>query len=702
MKALHYAAFTRNPMPIRHGVDVSLNLQKNHSRRYAVHLIKFHVHIIIFSPFYSRVRRTETLAIDGKNLSIARLTLMISRLTLCLLLAAAAHSFAAVPNSIAIDAPEPLRTLLRENLTLPEPGEMITDNVVNLPKAAVVQALELASTEGYFSATFKLVNDSERGGSSGLRLVVEAGKRSTVDTVEIIFAGDISSVADNKSGIGAAPKQMRMNQLRDGWLLLKGNPFRQADWTQAKRELLQNLFAEDYPTAVITNSLADVDAENATVSLRVELDSGPAYRLGALQIEGLKTYNQKLIDRYNDLYVGERYSQQRLREFQRALQNTPYFSSVLVDINLDSTFDPTAPAASSVEAPTPAPAPSAEPITVPVRVRVTEAQTKRLSLSAGFSSNNGGRGEVIYRDANILGRGWLLAVGLRADRIGQLGYADINLPITAKGYRDSFGVLAERSQNQGLTTTRQGVGVARVQNRGIIETRLSLAFQREQRDVDQTISADAAPVNNAPRDALALNYSWTWRNVDNVLDPRSGQVINAQIGGGAKALLSDQNFLRGIFKVQQYWTVFKHDLFTVRFEGGITTAESREGVPEEFLFRAGGAQSIRGYGYQSIGVSEGNATVGGRYLVAGTAEYVHWLGAPTTGPSNTQSLPKWGVAVFYDVGRANDSPKDLFPLLSGAGMGARWRSPAGPLALDLAYSVRDKKVRPVFSISIAF
>jgi translocation and assembly module TamA len=689
---------------------VSLYLQKNHSRRCAVHLIKFHVHTITLFPLHSRVLRGKSIPIDIKNPSIAQWALTASRLAASLLLVGIAQSFAAVPNSIAIDAPEPLRTLLRQNLTLPEPGEMITDNVVNLPKAAVIQALELASTEGYFSANFKLVNDSERGGSSGLRLVVEAGKRSTVDAVEIIFAGDISSVVDNK-GISTAAKQARMSQLRDGWLLLSGSPFRQADWTEAKRELLQNLFAEDYPTAVITNSLADVDAENATVSLRVELDSGPAYRLGALQIEGLKTYNQKLIDRYNDLYVGERYSQQRLLEFQRALQNTPYFSSVLVDIDLDSKFDPTEPAATSstaaassgpVETPAPAPTPSAEPITIPVRARVTEAQTKRLSLSVGFSSNNGGRGEVIYRDANILDRGWLLAVGLRADRIGQLGYADINLPITVKGHRDSFGVLAERSRNQGLTTTRQGVGVARAQNRGIIETRLSLAFQREQRDVDQTISPDATPVNNAPRDALALNYSWTWRNVDNVLDPRSGQVINAQIGGGAKALLSDQNFLRGIFKVQQYWTVFKHDLFTVRFEGGITAAESRVGVPEEFLFRAGGAQSIRGYGYQSIGVSEGNATVGGRYLVAGTAEYVHWLGAPTTGPSNAQTMPKWGVAVFYDVGRANDSPKDLFPLLSGVGVGARWRSPAGPLALDLAYSVRDKKVRPVFSISIAF
>ncbi len=660
----------------------------------AFQLIKSHVPIVhvVYPPLLNTAPRRESCI--KPCVALPRAIFGFSQLLIVAFIASAAPLLAAVPNAIAIDAPAPLQALLRANLTLPEPDEMITDGVVNLPRAAAAQAAELTATEGYFSATFKLLRDGEPGKSSGLRLVVDAGPRSVIGTVEIIFSGEIATLYPSRDSADRhQAKQGRMKQLRDDWLLAKGNPFRQADWSTAKRELLQNLFAEDYPTAVITDSLADVDAENATVSIRVELNSGPAYTLGAVVIEGLKTYDRNLIDRYNQLYVGEPYSQRRLLDLQRALQNTPYFSSVLVDIDLDSTFDPTLPKAVN-EASPPTPEPTGAPILAPVRIRVTEAKPKRISVSAGFSTNSGARGELIYRDANIFNAGWLLSVGLRADRIGQLGYADINLPQTLRGYRDSFGVLAERSSNQGLVTRREGVGVVRVQNRGIVETRLSLNFQREQRDVDQSALVNATPVNNAPRDALALNYSWTWRNVDNVLDPRSGQVINAQIGGAAKALLSDQNFVRGIFKIQQYWTVAKKDLFTVRFEGGITVAESRVGVPEEFLFRAGGAQSVRGYGYQSIGVSEGNATVGGRYLVAGMAEYVHWLGAA---PS-----PQWGVAVFYDVGRAGDEPKGLFPLLSGVGAGARWRSPAGPLALDLAYSVRDRKVRPVFSISIAF
>ena len=65
-------------------------------------------------------------------------------------------------------------------------------------------------------------------------------------------------------------------------------------------------------------------------------------------------------------------------------------------------------------------------------------------------------------------------------------------------------------------------------------------------------------------------------------------------------------------------------------------------MPSTFLFRAGGDQSVRGYGYQELGVQEGDAIVGGRYLLTGSAEYQYWF------------KPPWGVAVFVDAGNAAD------------------------------------------------
>ena len=111
--------------------------------------------------------------------------------------------------------------------------------------------------------------------------------------------------------------------------------------------------------------------------------------------------------------------------------------------------------------------------------------------------------------------------------------------------------------------------------------------------------------------------------------------------------------------------------------------------PEDFLFRAGGSRSNRGYAYQSLGPIEGSAVVGGRYLATANLDYIHWLNH------------EWGAAVFYDMGNASDSTRDWKPEKS-YGLGARYRTPAGPLALDLAYAERDRKFRIAFSVTVAF
>ena len=53
----------------------------------------------------------------------------------------------------------------------------------------------------------------------------------------------------------------------------------------------------------------------------------------------------------------------------------------------------------------------------------------------------------------------------------------------------------------------------------------------------------------------------------------------------------------------------------LRGEYGRVIANDKLGVPSTFLFRAGGDQSVRGYGYQQLGVQEADAIVGGRYLL---------------------------------------------------------------------------------------
>ena len=115
----------------------------------------------------------------------------------------------------------------------------------------------------------------------------------------------------------------------------------------------------------------------------------------------------------------------------------------------------------------------------------------------------------------------------------------------------------------------------------------------------------------------------------------------------------------------------------------------RETVPADLLFRAGGDQSVRGYAFNSLGVAQDGAVVGGRVMAVASAELVYNI------------TPQWGAAVFTDAGNAADAWRD-FRAVRGTGVGARWRSPIGPVNLDLAFGHETRQPRLHFSVGYGF
>ncbi len=546
------------------------------------------------------------------------------------------------PDDVRAVLEQHVRLLKRDNQALP-PQQ--ADRVA-MTRRARREIAELLATEGYFSPRVRF----DREDPANWVLEVEPGPRTEIEAVDISFTGDLAV-----SGEGG---QAYLELLRASWGLPVGQPFRQSAWDGAKTALLDAVSARRYAAARIAESRAEIDPETARARLRVRIDSGPAFYLGELEVEGLEYLPADLVARYSQLRPGSPYDREALLAFQTDLQNTPHFGSVIVDIERD----PTLAAA------------------VPVRVQVTEALPRYAGVGAGYSTNTGARVEFSYRDSNLRKRGWEFSTGLRLEQRRQALYADVFLPPRGRN-RDSFGALVERSDLEGLKIDSQAVGATRTTLRGDIETQLALRLQHEKIE----------PAGGEARSSNTLTANWTWikRAVNDLLDPTDGYLLEFQLGGGPKIALAEQDFLRLYSRFVRYQPVGGTDVFILRGEAGATLAETRQGIPQDFLFRTGGAQSVRGYDYQSLGVQEGNATVGGRYLATASAEYVRWF------------QPQWGAAFFVDAGDAADT-RDDFDLRVGYGLGARWRSPAGPLAIDLAWGHQERRLRLHFGVAIAF
>ncbi len=129
-----------------------------------------------------------------------------------------------------------------------------------------------------------------------------------------------------------------------------------------------------------------------------------------------------------------------------------------------------------------------------------------------------------------------------------------------------------------------------------------------------------------------------------------------------------------------------------RLEAGQVFVHDRIGIPDTILFRAGGDNSVRGYGYRTLGPTVNTAVVGGRVLATGSIEFEHPI---------VSKIPTLLGAVFVDAGNAADKLNELHPVV-GFGVGAHYRSPVGPIRVDVAYGQKVHQLRLHLSVGVTF
>lgn len=524
-------------------------------------------------------------------------------------------------------------------------------------REATISALE---TQGYFSPKVTLNVGRDVGGETW-DITIEPRERTKVESVDLSFKGQIAS--PEFAG--------RVTLIKNHWELKAGQPFINEDWRQAKASLIDNVSSKDFFLAHVLSSQARIDADSATADLRMDVDSGPRVRLGAMTTTGLKRVPQKLIDRYVRYEPGEPYDQTQLDDWQQALQSTGFFRGAFV--TLDSN-----PAHRTV-------LPNGE-VELPLQVRVSEAPARRFSTSLGIDSDNGVRGEVLYRQNVVFGQPVWIETGAGADKNRQRAFYDVHFAPTVNGYKDSVGVLFSHSNIEGLDTSRVGLGWKRkIERNAAGDSRVQYETQWALLAAyDKTKIADFGKYE-VP--TLVGTWDWLRRDVDDKSDPREGNLIAVGLGAGV-TLDRGEPFYRSSIRAQQWWPVGRRDVLTVRAQVGKVWSHTAR-LPEDFGYRTGGANTIRGYRYQSIGIVQGAAIVGAPALAVASVEYIHYFN------------DRYGMDVFVDAGDAAASFGQM-KLAVGYGIGAVVRTPAGPFYADVAYGQRDHKLRIHFSLGIAF
>jgi translocation and assembly module TamA len=584
----------------------------------------------------------------------------------------AARASAQVPETMSgvrleIDAPNELRTLLERHLDLVRLGRISREEVDDsewsrLIDAAPVQVRELLQTEGYFQPVVTM--EREGRGADGqpelVRLRVQPGERARISRVTLEVEGPLERAAAQGDAHAAATLQ----QLRTAWELPPGTPFRNADWSGAKAAALGQLRAAGYVNAGWSGTAADVEVASDAVRLFLVADSGPLFRLGSLEVEGLVAHDLQTVLNLLSAPRGAPVSETLVLDFQERLQKTGLFEGVTVTLDPD-----------------PAQADDAR-----VTVRLREAPLQVYTVGLGVSANVGPRASVEHAWRRVLG--WPVTAVSKGEwgEKRQALDGELSTHPNENLYRNLLGVAIERLESSSDSVLSQRLRLGRTQDTGRIERLYFVEGERSSRQ----------PFGGTRSNAFALSYNYhgVWRQLDSVVLPTEGFSFAGQAGVGRSHGTDAASgwFTRAYGRLTGYLPLGSSWYGQARVELGQVFLRSNMVVPESQKWRAGGDESVRGYGYRSLGPLVDGVVGGGTALATASVEVARPILA---------AMPSLWGAVFIDAGNAADSFRTLQPVW-GAGVGVRWRSPVGPLRLDWAYGRELRKSRLHFSVGIAF
>ncbi|MFP5425228.1 MAG: autotransporter assembly complex protein TamA [Gammaproteobacteria bacterium] len=518
-------------------------------------------------------------------------------------------------------------------------GERDEEALLRFSRGAEEQARKAAQALGYYQAQIdtEVKPPTDKDKSPQLIIRVEPGEPVRLRNVTVRIEGPAT--------------ELKAFRIPSSSALRAGEPLNHGHYEDAKRLIQNQASRYGFFRGQFTQQQLAVDPQAGVADIDLVYQSGPRYRLGAVTFSGDSPLDDDLLQRMVSFKPGTPYDSQLIAELNNDLQSSGYFEGVRVDA---------APTAAVAE-------------DIPVAVQLEIRKPRTMGLGLGFSTDVGPRGKANWTRhwVNPQGHsyGWETELSAPRQNVGLWYDVPLDPPLTDKlrfagGYQNEE-IAGTDTLSKLLTVgpewhSKLPSGWQRV---------ISLKYQREEYKL-----GDDSGLSNL----LMPGVSFSYLRSDNRIDPHNGYRLQFDLQAAKEGLLSDTNLLHGNVLLKGLTTLGENHRFLARVQfGGSATNGYQNNIPPSLRFFAGGDQSVRGYDYQSLSPKNSDGDrIGGRYMVAGSAEYQYSL------------TEKWRVATFIDQGNSFNS-LELPSLKTGVGFGVRWVSPVGPLRLDLAKALDD-------------
>ncbi|MDF1630367.1 MAG: autotransporter assembly complex protein TamA [Alcanivoracaceae bacterium] len=556
----------------------------------------------------------------------------IALLTLCLTAGAVQAHAADKQPSLQFESDQPALTqnlqasldVLRESCTADRSRKRLLER--NLQRRADLAAKAV----GYYEADISIRFEDSKNCWRAF-ITAKAGRPVKITEIQVRLEGEAKTDTSFAELIRNSPLQVDA--------ILRHN-----DYQSTRDSLLRIASQRGYFDHQLKQHRLEINADDYSARIFLTLDSGRRHRFGKFILDQEILHTQ-IAERYLRFSPGDYWDSDLLLESQQALLGSGYFTTARLERGI------------------------ADPVTlqVPATLYLSERPRRAWLTGVGVSTDTGPRLRLGYEDRYVNKQGHRWHVDSEISTLIRAASSRYEIPlrdpardrlVLSTGYRLEDNESARSEQLHFGGSLIGGIG------NGWVLTR-SLDYERENFTVgDQSNTIELV----MPGVQVQKSRS------NNPIYPRRGWKFSLGLRGTHPEISSTEAFLQTRVSAKAVVPLGPARLLA-RIDGGQTMVSDVATLPATVRFFAGGDTSVRGFDYRTLGPSDATGeAIGGRHLLVGSVE----MDFPLT--------THWHPAIFTDAGNAFNETDEM-NIRYSAGVGIRWRSPLGPIRIDLARPV---------------
>ena len=421
--------------------------------------------------------------------------------------------------------------------------------------------------------------------------------------------------------------------------------------------------------------------DTRTIDLGFEIEQGPRVYIEKINIAGNTRTLDRVIRRQFRLQEGDAFNRVLIDRSRTRIRALGFFKDVQVK-NV----------------------PGSQPDRTNLTVDVAEQSTGALQVGLGYSSTTSLLGEISYTEQNLFGRAQNLRVSLQASYITKTAQLSFTEPYFLD--RDlSVGFDLYKVQTNYSTATYQSDVSAGVVRLGFALSEYSVV------GLNYTYKIESiTPYSGAPLDVILaqgsnygsiIGYSYSYNDLDDVRHPTGGSTFS--FSQGFSGFGGNLKYISTSFTAATYLTMLDGAMITqLSGRGGYITGYDGNQVPFNERFFMGG-DTFRGFALAGIGARDivdpnNYAALGGNVYAIGTVQARMPGLIPESYGLNLALFSDFGTLGHLDniVSRVctgarfsgtGTCVKDNLAFRASAGVSVQWKSPMGPVQIDLGLPI---------------